>query len=811
MICSLLQNYWVSFKNWSITTYHFFWKKHRRKTQISLIIMGLWFWFCLPRPLFQTPTSTILEDSEGNLLGARIAADGQWRFPKLDTIPPKFKDCIVEFEDHYFYYHFGVNPLAFFRATLQNLRNRRVVSGGSTLTMQVIRMARNKKSRNVFAKFVEAIMATRLTLTYSKSEVLALYAAHAPFGGNVVGIEAASWRYFGKRPADLSWGETATLAVLPNAPALLHLSRNREALVAKRNRLLDRLVLRGVLSADDGALAKAEPLPDAPLPLPQLAPHLLDRAFSEKIKQANNQTSRIKTSINAPLQQQIHRILQLHHTELAGEGIHNLAVLVLDVRENKVLAYHGNIKAGQEHGEAVDIIRASRSTGSVLKPFLYAFSQQEGEILPNSLITDVPTEMGGFHPENYNETYDGVVPIRRALARSLNIPFVRLLAQYGLERFHQNLKKIGLTTLHKSADFYGLPLVLGGAEGNLWDMTSAFASLSRVAQNFYQYNGQYSIQDWDKPTYIFKEKNKAKKILTQEAPILTASAAWLALDAMKEVERPTEEGNWEFFESAKTIAWKTGTSFGFRDAWAIGTTPHYAVGVWVGNADGEGRPGLIGVEKAAPILFDIFNLLPTNEWFNAPFDDMKKIEICKQSGFRATSLCEKDTVWATKSGERVKACPYHHIIHLDATEKYQVADHCEQPNNMVHKGWFMLPPLEEYYFKSKNPNYLPPPQYRPDCRQLGELSNPMQLIYPKNGEPRINVPIDLNGKPTGVTFRLAHRNPETQVYWHIDNQWIGTTQTFHQVVATPSIGKHILVLVDEKGYRVEQRFEIMPK
>lgn len=808
---SFTKKYFLLFKNRWAKAHYFFWKRHRRKTQIGSAVLLLAYWFCIPSPLFDTPTSTILEDKDGNLLGARIAADGQWRFPALDSVPTKFEACILEFEDRYFYYHIGVNPLALVRAVGQNLRNTKVVSGGSTLTMQVIRMARNKKNRNIFSKLIEAIMATRLTLTYSKKSVLSLYAANAPFGGNVVGIEAASWRYFGKRPADLSWGEAATLAVLPNAPALLHLSRNREALVAKRNRLLDRLILRGVMPADDGALAKAEPLPEAPLPLPQLAPHLLDRAYSEKIKSQNNHNSRIKTTIDATLQQQVSRLLALHHTELAGEGVHNIAALVLDVRENKVLSYIGNVKAGQEHGEAVDIIRASRSTGSTLKPFLYAFAQQEGEILPNSLLTDVPTEMGGFHPENFNETYDGVVPVRRALARSLNIPFVRLLSQYGIERFHQNLKKMGLTTIDKSAEFYGLPIVLGGAEGNLWEITSAFASVSRVAQNYYRLNGKYDLNDWNKPNYIIEKNLKSKKNLTDEAPILNAASCWLALDAMKEVERPTAEGNWEFFESSKTVAWKTGTSFGFRDAWAIGTTPRYAVGVWVGNADGEGRPGLIGVEKAAPILFDIFNLLPINEWYDAPFDDMKKIAVCRQSGFRASPLCDSDTIWAAKGGERVKACPYHQIVHLDPTEKYQVADDCEQPTNMVHKSWFMLPPLEEYYFKSKNPNYTPPPQYRADCRQFGDRLNPMQLIYPKSGATRISVPIDLGGKPTGVTFRLAHSNPETQVYWHIDNQWVGTTKTFHQVVVTPSVGKHRLVLVDEKGYRIEQSFEVMPK
>ncbi len=493
-----------------------------------------------------------------------------------------------------------------------------------------------------------------------------------------------------------------------------------------------------------------------------------------------------------------------------------MAAIVIDIEKNEVVAYSGNVKAGKEHGESVDIIRASRSTGSVLKPFLYAFSQQEGEILPNSLITDVPTEIGGFHPENFNETYDGVVPVRRALARSLNIPFVRLLSQYGLERFHQNLKTIGLTTINQSAQFYGLPLVLGGAEGNLWEITSAYASIARTAKHFYTYNGKYDRDDWEKPMYwaksLINKKEKAPQNLTNTPIVLNAAAAWLALDAMKEVERPDAQGNWEFFQSSKTIAWKTGTSFGFRDAWAVGVTPKYAVGVWVGNADGEGRPGLIGVEKAAPILFDIFNVLNTDgDWFDAPFDDMKRIEVCKASGFRATEWCPKDTVWATKAGDRVKQCTYHQLIHLDSSQKFQVTDQCYAPNNMQHKAWFLLSPLEDYYFRAKNPNFPPPPPFLPDCGGFGAHVLAMQLIYPRKGEARLSLPKDFSGKSSGITFRLAHRNPETQVFWHIDNQFMGTTKTFHQIVVEPTVGKHLLVVVDEKGNRQEQPFQVLEK
>lgn len=812
--------FWVELK----TTYMFkkiqsakvfLFHQHRRKTQAGISILFISFWFCLPNPLFNDPTSMVLEDREGNLLDARIAADGQWRFPYSDSVPEKYRACLVEFEDRNFYWHLGVNPFAFGRAIIQNIKNQRVVSGGSTITMQVIRLALKKNSRTILNKLKEVIMATRLELTHSKRKILAYYASNAPFGGNVVGLEAASWRYFGKSPIQLGWAEAATLAVLPNSPALIHPGRNRQALINKRNRLLDRLILRGVLDKTTGELAKEEPLPEQPLPLPQAAPHLLDRAFKEQVFKKNT-LSRVRTTLDSYLQNQVNNILKIHHNQLISNGIHNLAAVVLDVETGKVIAYCGNVEgAGKEHGEDVDIITSLRSTGSILKPFLYAFAQQEGEIMPNSLLLDIPTEIGGYHPENFAETYDGVIPARRALARSLNIPYVRLLNQYGIEKFYHNLNKLGITTFKKSPEHYGLTMILGGGEGSLWEITNAYASMARTAKHWYTFQNKYDSQDWRSPSYIFNENSKKTNSNAQNRSanpnVLTASASWLALDAMKEVERPDGEGNWELFQSSKTIAWKTGTSFGFRDAWACGVTPQYAVGIWVGNADGEGRPGLIGVEKAAPVLFDIFSTLATKgEWFEQPYDDMMKVEVCKKSGYRATELCEKDTVWATKNSIKVKSCSYHQILHLDKIAQHQVTSECEEPQNMVHKSWFTLPPLIEYYYKPKHPEYISPPQYRADCRVADSKINPMQLIYPKT-VTKIYMPVELDGKVSSTIFRVAHRQPETAVFWHLDNEFVGTTKTFHQMALNPSVGKHKLTLVDENGNRLEQAFEIMQK
>ena len=784
-------------------------KQHPKTFAAGGALLLLWL-FCLPRPLFVAPVSYILEDRQGELLGARIAADGQWRFPFQPETPGKYAVCVVAFEDKRFWWHPGVDPLSLGRALALNFRKGRIVSGGSTLSMQVVRMARNNPPRTIWEKTIELFMATRLELGYSKREILALYASNAPFGGNVVGLEAASWRYYGKKPELLSWAEAATLAVLPNSPALIHPGRNRDALLEKRNRLLDRLQKDGTLNASECALAKEEPLPGPPLPLPQLAPHLLDRLATGQPAAAN---SRMTTTINRRLQLRISEILARRQELYRGNDVHNLAAVVIDVPTGNILAYVGNVMgAGAEHGEQVDVVAAPRSTGSILKPYLYALALESGDILPNCLLHDVPTQLGQYKPENFYETYDGAVVAKRALIRSLNVPFVLLLQQYGLEKFHFELKRLGLSTLTRPPAHYGLSLILGGAEANLLDITNTYACMARRLGSFYPRNGQYDPQDF-RPPQFFPAAGRRPVLSRTSDGRLSAAAIWYTFEAMQQVERPTSAGEWELFQASRRIAWKTGTSFGFRDAWAAGVTPQYAVGVWVGNADGEGRPGLIGVDMAAPVLFELFEQLPGgNAWFDPPYDDMTQAPVCRQSGYRAGPYCEADTVWMPKSGLKVRACPYHQLLHLDPSGQWQVTSACEPPSAMLHQSWFVLSPLEEYYFRNKNPAYKPPPPFRPDCiaAQAAPGQAPMQLIYPKN-PTRIFVPVDLDGHLSSTVFQVAHRIPETEIYWHLDGVYLGSTKTVHQMGLQPPVGKHRLALVDANGYRIEQVFEIIGK
>ncbi|OOQ61668.1 penicillin-binding protein 1C [Mucilaginibacter pedocola] len=777
---------------------------------ITAISVGLllWFAFCLPNPLFRSPTSFVIDDENGQLLGASIAADGQWRFPHNDSVPEKFKQCIIAFEDKRFEHHPGFDALAFGRAIFQNFKQGRVTSGGSTLTMQVMRLATRHK-RTVWNKIGEIFMALRLELGYSKPEILAMYASNAPFGSNVIGLDAAAWRYFGRGPEKLSWGEMAALAVLPNSPSLVHPGKNRQILQRKRNLLLNRLYKQGTIDSTAAKLAEFEPVPEKPVALPQFAPHLLQR-FKADYKTNKQGDTRITTTIKTTLQQQVAGILEQHHQVLKANDINNIAAVVLDVETGATLAYAGNISHPEdpEMESDVDVIGAPRSPGSTLKPLLYAAMLHDGLILPNSLIPDVPTQIAGYHPENFDLGYDGAVPASNALSRSLNVPAVKMLQQYKYERFYDVLKKAGVTTLKQPADHYGLSLILGGGENTLWELTGLYANMARVLNHYPKYKGQYDAADYHHPVYTLQPKEEPT---LEKNGLLDAGSLYYTLQAMEEVMRPGEEMLWQQFSSTQRIAWKTGTSFGFRDGWAIGVTPKYVVGVWVGNTDGEGRPGLTGINTAAPALFEIFRLLPaTRNWFAMPMGEMAKIAVCRESGYRAGQYCNNTVEqYVPKSGLKAAACPWHRLVHLSPDEQYQVTGNCELPENMHNKSWFVLPPSMEYYYKTKNYQYHVLPPFKPDCGEA-DYGNPMELIYPKENA-KIYVPLEADGTRGRVIFNAAHRQPGIKIFWHLDDKYMGETSTFHQLALNPTAGKHKITLVDSEGNTISSSFVVLDK
>jgi len=777
--------------------------KSSYRKKIILGISGLllmWFYFSLPRPLFKDPFSTVLLSAESKLLGAQIAKDGQWRFPPSLNKSEKFEQSILTFEDKRFYKHFGFDPLAFARAIRLNLKAGKVVSGGSTISMQTIRLSRKGKPRNLFQKCIELILATRLEFSYSKSEILNLYASHAPFGGNVVGLETASWRYFGTSPELLTWGQAACLAVLPNSPALIHPGRNRNALREKRNRLLDQLHSAKIIDKTTCRLAKLESIPEAPIPLPRFAPH-----FLQQIKTYKKREHLRPSSIEIDIQNQLINIADKHQSVLAGNSIFNLGILVLDLKKNAVVGYLGNMPGtGKSNQESVDVIQAKRSTGSVLKPLLYAWGMEDGVILPSTLLGDIPTDINGYRPENFYKAYAGAVPADLALARSLNIPFVKLLQDYQTERFWKRLGNQGVKSIQRrSPENYGLTLILGGAEASLWELTNTYGKMAKDLNFYTQHSSQYPTEN---SISNFFQKIEAPFQIFNGNPSpnnLSAGSIWQTFEAMKNLERPSSEGNWEYFNSSGNIAWKTGTSIGFRDAWAIGVTPDYAIGVWVGNADGEGRPGLIGSRAAGPILFDAFRMFPSPNWFDQPYDDMSFVPICKNSGNRASVICPSDSSWVPNKCLTGPICTNHKMIHTDDTGEYQVHEGCSEP--LVNsKSQFVLPPIQSHFYALRHPDYkLMPPWHSSCSTQAG--NQPIKMIYPLRNA-QIKLPVDLNGSTKPAIFEAVHQQLGKKIYWQINDEFVGVTKDFHSIEVDVDIGEYRLTLTDEDGNQVQQLF-----
>lgn len=768
----------------------------------SLLVLGCGMLrLSVPSPLFASPYSTLLYAQDQTLLGARIAADGQWRFPSGRHVPSKFATCLQLYEDRRFPYHPGVDVLALARAAVLNIKQQRIVSGGSTLTMQLARMARGNRERTLGQKVAEIGWALGIELRYSKEEILELYASHAPFGGNVVGIEAAAWRYFGRSAEELSWAEQATLAVLPNAPALIHPGRNRDALRKKRDRLLHILYEEGYLDRMTYELSCLEPLPEKPVPLPHHAPHLLDRMAKERPEEHV-----FRTTIHSSLQLQVQSIVNSYAAEYRSNYIYNAAALVADVETGEVWAYVGNATDGLPDGQGgqVDIIASPRSTGSILKPFLYAGMLSDGQLLPKTLVPDIPLNIRGFTPQNYSKTFSGAVPAEEAVARSLNVPLVRMLSDYKTGRFMSLLKRMGMTTLRFSESHYGASLILGGAEGTLWDLTGMYASAARKMAHYHRYNGRYDEQDIHPLRLVPGDKPDEGELALTSDP--SYAALWFMFEAMADVNRPEEEADWQQFSSMKRVAWKTGTSYGGRDAWAIGVTPRFAVGVWVGNANGAGRPGLTGVGNAAPILFDIFSLLPDSPWFDEPLDDLARLPICRTSGHKATSACTPvDTLYVPRAGMRTEVCPYHRWIHLSADRRYRVNSSCASVSEMVRCPWFVLPPVQAYYYQRYHLDYQPLPPLKPGCED--ESAAQIAILYPEH-QAVLYIPRGLSGEPEKVVMRAAHVRPDATLYWHLDEVYLGETHREHQWASFIEPGHHILTLVDERGNRRSVLFEV---
>jgi penicillin-binding protein 1C len=574
---------------------------------------------------------------------------------------------------------------------------------------------------------------------------------------------------------------------LPNAPGLIFPGHNQNALKKKRDFLLEKLLKNHTIDKTTYELSLEEPLVERPHELPNIAPHLVERIAR------TTPNKRQVTTIDYYLQERVQEVIAKFYRHYKRFEVHNLCALVVDVQSREVLAYVGNSPTDEQHQKDVNIIHRPRSTGSVLKPFLYTAMLDSGELLPQELVGDIPTHIGGYSPENFENTYEGAVPADEALYRSLNIPFVLLLRQYGISRFYQQLQKLRLRSINRSPDHYGLSLILGGAECSLWELAQAYANMG-YELNEYTQTGKYRSHAFQRLTYLRGERDYGT--LQEEKNHFSAGAIYKTFEALTQVNRPSFDSAWRYYTSSRKISWKTGTSFGNRDAWSIGLTSRYLVGVWVGNASGEGRPELTGVGTAAPVMLEIFQLLKKDKWFDTPWEDLQKVEVCALSGMIASDLCPKKTIWVPHRQLQTSLCKYHRWVHLSTDGLWQVNSNCEQIANIRSESWFVLPPLMEWFYKKKHPSYQVLPPLREDCQE-GDKQQVLDFIYPKHGAT-LHPAKGLGGSLQPIIARVAYKYPG-KLFWYLDNTFLGETLHFHDMKLYLTPGEHLLKCMDSRG------------
>jgi len=760
--------------------------KWLRRTLLFLAVaLLIYLLIPLPNPLFPDDYSTTILDRQGSILRVFLNSRQQWQLPPRPQkpLPQKLKRAVLEFEDRYFYQHPGINPLSIYRALRQNFSHDKIISGASTLTMQVARLMQ-PKARTYANKIFEILQALKIEILYSKEEILRLYLNHAPYGGNVVGFRAAARRYF-RKPADrLTWSEAATLAVLPNAPGLISPQSNPQMLKQKRNRLLRRLFVSGYIDQQTLELSLREEIPQRSFPIKMHAAHL-----ARRLKAAHPHHPLLRTTIDLHLQSLIEDIAKRRTEWLQSLGIPHVSVLVVENSSGRVRAYLGSPDFTRFK---VDGVMAPRSSGSILKPFLYALSMDEGLLLPQTLIRDVPSFYGAFSPSNADERYRGIVTAHQALVQSLNVPAVRLLNKFGLQGFYEFLKAAGVRTLFRPADAYGLPLIIGGAEVTLWDMAKLYRGLAN--------GGNFA------PIHVLTAENKAGS--QNSAPLISPGAAYLVLQILNDGKRPGSAYYWRDFENQWPLAWKTGTSYGQRDAWAVGVNPQWTIAVWAGNFDGEGNANLAGARCAGPLLFDVFEALPKDvqlRWFAKPAGGLHTVRICKESGFAAGPWCPHTVeVEAPLQAKPLQLCPYHRQIFVSLDEKEQVCSLCWKADD--HKAVSRLvfqPEVSQILRQTGKPQAALPP-HRASCPAMAE-GHPLRIIYPHN-ETHIWLPRDLDGKLQRLNARIAHRQPGQNVFWYLDTHYLGSTNNRHSKPLTIDKGWHRLLVIDQNGSRDEVRF-----
>jgi penicillin-binding protein 1C len=765
----------------------------------AILLISPWLWFFVLNRLFpfpweklQRPPAVVVLDRHGQPLRFFLPADDRWRFPvRLAELPPELPKALVASEDRRFWRHHGVDPIAVLRAAWSNLRSGEVVSGASTIPMQVARMA-EPGPRTLRSKIKESFRALQIEQRFTKEQILEIYLNLTPYGGNVEGVGAAAWFYFGKEPDQLSLGEIALLTALPRSPGRYDPVSHPEAAEAARGRVLRQLTARGAFPEKEIEEAERQPIPDVRRRPPFAAPHA-----AELVKSQLPQEPRIRTSIDRRMQEVAESQVARRIRELRDLGIGNAAVVVIDneTRAMRALVGSAGFREARFQGQ-VNGATARRSPGSTLKPFLYAMAIDQGRVLPDSYLLDIPTDFAGYVAENYDERYRGRVTLREALIQSLNACAVRLLSQVGLSEFHHLLRQGGLSTLDRPAGSYGLPLVLGAGEVRLVDLANLYASLAQ--------GGLY------RPVRFVEPENG--RVGSDPVRLFSPEAARAVTEILTDVRRPDLPEAWDLTRDVPGVAWKTGTSYGHRDAWAVGFSARYTIGVWVGNFDGKPRKGIAGSQHAGPLLFDLFRALDGGGRGPLRPEGLVRdeIEVCSLSHELPGPFCpERVKIPYLPGKSRLTACSLHQRMLVDSETGERLSGDCVSRRPHELRLLTLYPPELLAWWRSQGNPVQEVPRLSAACTGIPD-GDPPRIVSPDGSTPyrlRREAPAEYQ-----KIALMAQASPGVRhLYWYQDGTLVATTDadSARNRFLMPVRGEHRLVVTDDLGrsdgvtYRVE--------
>ncbi|MBA2662218.1 MAG: penicillin-binding protein 1C [Bradymonadaceae bacterium] len=756
---------------------------------LSLLVVLVCAWFApLPKRLSERD-SVVVEYHDKTPAHVFLSADDKWRITRqLDEIDPAYLAALVAFEDKRFYSHRGVDLRAIGRAVWGNMRHARVTSGASTITMQLARLL-EPRPRTLRSKLVEAFRATQLELHLSKDEILEAYLRFLPFGRNVEGIEAAALGYFGHSAANLSSSEIATLLAVPQSPNARYPSApNVDRLARARDKIARRLTEIDVFEPGATAQITASLTPSALRPFARDVPHA-----AIWLRALNPRSARIHTTLDAGAQRTAELALARYEHDAKRLGVANAAIVVLDHRQALVRALVGNFDFSLGAGAQIPGFAAPRSPGSILKPFIYAAAIDDGLALPGFLVEDTPYESGSYRPANYSNTFMGLVSLEESLSLSLNIPFVRLLSAVGVENFAGQLRHMGAAGLRDEPGHYGLSLAVGACEVSALEVAGFYATLAR--------GGRYQSA-----AILTKDAGADSDGLT----IYSEGAAWLANHALALRDRPDFPTRRHMGPAGLEIYWKTGTSFGHRDAWTAGFMGDYTAVVWMGNLDNRSNAALIGSERAAPVFFDVLEGLnrrqnPLSKTRARP-SDLTRVEVCAYSGHLPTPACDHTKhVDALRRAVPTRRCPYHVRHDVDDATGLLLNSMCRANRPHHSQSYVVWPPGVRRFLSAQSRANTAMPDYAPGCLPPAAHHAP-RITSPPPSQTLILIPgVDLERQK--VRFE-ADTATGAALSWFVDGEFLGRMAPEQQLWWTPRIGRHEIVVMEDSGLATSREFEV---